>query len=163
MSSVLKKAFGVKARRRKSASRRCGLRLEYLVFEEGRAARGIIARALGSGIIRIKKFLLRERYKKKKHKPSRARDERREKRRRKGTTEDAPSARIECVERSYTGSRPNRSRVGSNGVVCGIPFFILFCVKQSKTREKVVGKNKTRELRRFVDALAIAASIGKAK
>jgi hypothetical protein len=90
----LKKAFGVKARRRKSASRRRGLRLEYLVFEEGRAARGIIARALGSGIIRIKKFLLRDRYKKKKHKPSRERDERREKQR-KGTTEDAPSERIE--------------------------------------------------------------------
>ena len=100
MSSVLKKAFVVKARRRKSISRRRGLRLEYLVFEEGRAARGIIARALGSGIIRIKKFLLRERYKKKKHKPSRARDGRREKRRRKGTTEDAPSERIEFVERS---------------------------------------------------------------
>jgi len=59
----LKKAFGVKARRRKSAiSRRCGLRLEYVAFEEGRAARGIIARALGSGIIiRIKKFLPFER------------------------------------------------------------------------------------------------------
>ena len=47
MSSVLKKAFVVKARRRKSISRRRGIRLEYLVFEEGRAARGIIiARSL---------------------------------------------------------------------------------------------------------------------
>jgi len=55
MSSVLKKAFVVKARRRKSISRRRGLRLEYLVFEEGRAARGIIA---------ARSFLAREAFEK---------------------------------------------------------------------------------------------------
>ena len=138
MSSVLRKAFGVKARRGKSAiSRRCGLRLEYLAFEEGRAARGIIARALGSGIIiRIKKFLLFERDIKRRSTTNHrdARDERREKRpRRKGTTtEDAPSL-----------SRDLKLVLVRNGVVRGIPFFILFCVKECKKCKKGKANNKS--------------------
>jgi hypothetical protein len=139
LSSVLRKAFGVKARRGKSAiSRRCGLRLEYLAFEEGRAARGIIARALGSGIIiRIKKFLLFERDIKRRSTTNHrdARDERREKRpRRKGTTEDAPSL-----------SRDLKLVLVRNGVVRGITFFILFCQIVQKVQKKSAKTKKVLE------------------